>query len=92
MKTTIAATLFTLLTSTFAAPTPQTTNPYPVSINNISLKHLIESDGYDFTFHTTTRDLDGQATDSVICHTAWNKDGPYPDASTPASCAYIYSF
>ncbi|KAL4935141.1 hypothetical protein BDV06DRAFT_229095 [Aspergillus oleicola] len=92
MKTTFTTALLSLLASALAVPTPQTTNPYPVSVGNISLKHLIESDGYDFTFHATTRTLDGEATDSVTCHTAWNKDGPYPDSSTPAACAYIYSF
>ncbi|KAL4924797.1 uncharacterized protein BDV17DRAFT_295034 [Aspergillus undulatus] len=92
VKTTFAAATLSLLTSALAIPTPQTTNPYPVSVGNISLKHLIESDGHESTFHVTTRTIDEEATDSVICHTAWNKNGPIPDTIRPAECPYIYDF
>ncbi|KAL5339786.1 hypothetical protein BJX70DRAFT_147216 [Aspergillus crustosus] len=99
MKTTFAAIGLSLIGTTLAAPAaaaaPETTptpNPYPVSISNISLKHLIESDGYDFTFHATSRTPYGEPIESVYCHTAWNNNGPYPDTTTPEACAFIYSF
>ncbi|KAL2786073.1 hypothetical protein BJX66DRAFT_40573 [Aspergillus keveii] len=94
MKITFATLALSLFGSTLAAPAAQATEPnsYPVSVGNLSLKHLIESDTYDFTFHATRRSPTGEPIESVICHTAWNKNGPYPSASAPESCAYIYSF
>jgi hypothetical protein len=73
MKTTFVALALSLFGSTLAAPAAQATepNPYPVSVGNLSLKHLIESDTYDFTFHATRRSPTGDPTESVICHTTW---------------------
>ncbi|KAL4916402.1 hypothetical protein BDW62DRAFT_186304 [Aspergillus aurantiobrunneus] len=92
MKT-FAAIALSLFGTALAVPTPQTTNPYPVSVSNISLKHLIESDGYDFTMDVTTRLIDGEPTATTTCHTAWNKGGPYPDLPTQVDCEdFVYSF
>ncbi|KAL2820841.1 hypothetical protein BDW59DRAFT_164536 [Aspergillus cavernicola] len=95
MKTTFAAIALSLFSIAIAAPAPVTTpqpNPYPVSVGNISLKHLIESDTYDFTFYATTRSLEGEALETVYCHTAWSNGGPYLGANAPEACASVYSF
>ncbi|KAL3473726.1 hypothetical protein BJX99DRAFT_261127 [Aspergillus californicus] len=95
MKTTFAAIALSLFGATVAAPAPTTTpqpNPYPVSVGNISLKHLIESDTYDFTFYATSRSLTGEPGETVYCHSAWNNGGPYLNAGNPEACASIYSF
>ncbi|KAL2825459.1 hypothetical protein BDW59DRAFT_72904 [Aspergillus cavernicola] len=92
MKTTFAALALSLFSTTIAVPTPQTINPYPVSVANLSLKHLIESNTYDFTLDVTTRTTTGEGTDTINCHTAWNHGGPYPNISNAGECEYIYSF
>ncbi|KAJ0417636.1 hypothetical protein BJY00DRAFT_289309 [Aspergillus carlsbadensis] len=94
MNTTFAALAFSLFGSTLAAPAAQGTrpNPDPISVGNLSLKHLIESDSYDFTFHATRRSPAGEPIETVTCHTAWDRNGPYPSASNLEFCAYIYSF
>jgi hypothetical protein len=73
MKITFATLALSLFGSTLAAPAAQATEPnsYPVSVGNLSLKHLIESDTYDFTFHATRCSPTGEPIESVICHTAW---------------------
>jgi hypothetical protein len=44
---------------------------YPYSIGNLSLKHLVESDTWDFTFELTARNPWGEALGSTTCHTTW---------------------
>ncbi|KAL2869393.1 uncharacterized protein BJX67DRAFT_28580 [Aspergillus lucknowensis] len=93
MKTTFAAAALALFGTTLAVPTPQTTNPNPVSVGNISLKHLIESDGIDFTIDVTERLADGTPMTTVTCHTYWNTGGPYPSQTSPIYCPdRIHSF
>ncbi|KAL3456845.1 hypothetical protein BJX64DRAFT_293695 [Aspergillus heterothallicus] len=85
MKTTIAAVSLSLFSTILAVPAVQTSEPnrYTASVSNLSLKHLIESDTYDSIFHANRRSPTGAPIESVICHMAWNQNGPYPDASSP---------
>jgi hypothetical protein len=52
---------------TIAAPSYS----YPYSVGGVSLKHLVESDTWDFTFELTARSPSGKALGFTTCHTAW---------------------
>ncbi|KAL4785031.1 hypothetical protein BJX76DRAFT_195765 [Aspergillus varians] len=95
MKTTFAALALSLLGTTLAIPTPQATsdpNPYPVSVGGLSMKHLIESDTYDFTFEATRRSSSGEALETVTCHTSLINGAPFPDPTSPVACSSTYTF
>ncbi|KAL4883191.1 hypothetical protein BJY04DRAFT_185028 [Aspergillus karnatakaensis] len=66
---------------------------FPYSIGGISLKHLKESDTWDFTFTITHRSPAGQAVDSTVGHTAWtNGSAPVGPSSPEAAENPQYSF
>ncbi|KAJ5734583.1 hypothetical protein N7533_012986 [Penicillium manginii] len=59
---------------------------YPYSIGNLSLKHLVESDTWDFTFELTARNPWGEALGSTTCHTTWMNGGVDVPPQAPVAC------
>ncbi|KAL4934239.1 uncharacterized protein BDV17DRAFT_248735 [Aspergillus undulatus] len=96
MKLTLA-TLASLATAAFAAPgvapaaAPRATpNPYPYSIDDITLYHLIESNTWDLTITVTARDSYGAALGSTTCHSAWNEGATYVAREICADTHYFF--
>ncbi|KAL4807121.1 hypothetical protein BDV18DRAFT_136937 [Aspergillus unguis] len=94
MKTTLASIILTL-TSALAAPTaaPQSSdpNPYPYSIDQITLYHLIESNTWDLTISVTPRGPYSDATGPTFtCHSAWNDGATTVGREVCANAAYSF--
>ncbi|KAF9885588.1 hypothetical protein FE257_012794 [Aspergillus nanangensis] len=78
--------LFTAALSMAGIAIAAPSSSYPYSIGELSLKHLIESQTWDFTFTLTERSPSGEAQGSTNCHVGWvNGDVAVPPAS-PAPC------
>ncbi|KAL5338949.1 hypothetical protein BJX70DRAFT_398150 [Aspergillus crustosus] len=72
MKTSFAAIALALVGSAVAVPVQERQiRSHPYSINDISIKHLIEGDSWDFTFTINHLSPGGQIVESTSAHTAW---------------------
>ncbi|KAJ5513451.1 hypothetical protein N7463_003003 [Penicillium fimorum] len=91
MKTCFVTIAISLASTTFAAPVTES-RAYPYSIGDLSLKHTIEGDTWDLTFHLTSRSGTGEALETTTCHTAWiNGKLPYEVAAEgPAGAAVTF--
>lgn len=70
MKTSFATIALSFAGAAFAASATKS-RAYPYSIGDLSLKHTIEGDTWDFSFYLTSRNPAGEALETTTCHTAW---------------------
>ncbi|KAL4928787.1 uncharacterized protein BDV17DRAFT_291414 [Aspergillus undulatus] len=91
MKTTFA-TLALSLAGVMAAPATdsikrQQAPDFPYSISSISLKHITESNAYNYIFSVTQYTSTGEPSIGTTCQTSWNPSVP-AGPENPQGCAH----
>ncbi|KAI9369649.1 hypothetical protein BJX61DRAFT_518666 [Aspergillus egyptiacus] len=90
MKTSTIALALSLLGTTMAAPSAESSKRqdtrYPYSLNGLWLRRLTEADRYAFLTYVGRYDSSGEILSSTTCQTSWNPEAP-AGPENPVACA-----